>query len=138
MADRRTLLTAAGLSLLAVGGASLAGCSSPTASTSKTTTSGTGGSNGTTVAVKDVPVGSGVVLGTFIVSQPASGTFKAFSNVCPHQGCAVDKIQGEQAVCPCHQSTFSLADGSRLSGPATTGLTAAKATVSGDTVSVSA
>lgn len=134
MADRRTLLTAAGLSLLAVSGASLAGCSSA-ASTSKTT--GTGGTNGTTVATKDVPVGSGVVLGAFIVAQPASGTFKAFSSVCPHQGCAVDKIQGEQAVCPCHQSTFSLADGSRLSGPATSGLTAAKATVSGDTVSVS-
>ena len=134
MADRRTLLTAAGLSLLAVSGASLAGCSSA-ASTSKTT--GTGGTNGTTVATKDVPVGSGVVLGAFIVAQPASGTFKAFSSVCPHQGCAVDKIQGEQAVCPCHQSTFSLADGSRLSGPATSGLTAAKATVTGDTVSVS-
>jgi len=131
MADRRTLLTAAGLSLVAAGGSGLAGCSSPSSSASG------GKAGGTTVATKDVPVGSGVVLGAFIVTQPTAGTFQAYSSACPHQACPVDKIQGDRAVCPCHQSAFSLADGSRLSGPATSGLKAAKATVSGDTVSVS-
>lgn len=74
----------------------------------------------------------------FVVTQPSSGTFAAYSNVCPHQGCAVSQIKGTEITCPCHESTFSLADGARISGPTPRGLTAAKATVSGETVTVSA
>ncbi len=41
----------------------------------------------------------------------------AWSTVCPHLGCAVDRgAAGSGFYCPCHDSSFA-ADGSRLSGP---------------------
>ena len=139
MTDRRTVIAAAGLGLLAAGtGVGVAGCSSPSAGSGGSTTGTGAGASGTTVAAADVPVGSGVVVGAFIVTQPIAGTFQAYSNVCPHQSCAVDQIKQSQVVCPCHESVFSLADGSRVSGPTPRGLTPAKATLSGTTVTVSA
>lgn len=47
----------------------------------------------------------------------------AYSVVCPHLGCPVgyDETKGEFA-CPCHDSGFSLQDGSRLKGPSPRGL----------------
>lgn len=46
----------------------------------------------------------------------------AFSAVCPHLGCLVDKRRdGPGFSCPCHDSGFG-ADGARLSGPAPRGL----------------
>jgi Rieske Fe-S protein len=41
----------------------------------------------------------------------------AWSNVCPHLGCAVDRAAtGSGFYCPCHDSSFS-PDGRRLTGP---------------------
>ena len=39
--------------------------------------------------------------------------------------------------CPCHGSEFSVEDGSVKKGPATTGLSAQKVTVSGDSITLS-
>ena len=47
-----------------------------------------------------------------MITQPAAGTFKAFSKVCTHQGCDVNKIDGGVISCPCHGSKFSIEDGS--------------------------
>ncbi|MEU6582143.1 Rieske (2Fe-2S) protein [Nocardia sp. NPDC046763] len=78
--------------------------------------------NGTVLAgTSDVPVGGGVILGDTVVTQPNTGTFLAFSTVCPHQGCAVNSISGGVITCPCHGSQFAL-DGALLHGPATRGL----------------
>jgi Rieske Fe-S protein len=82
------------------------------------------GSGATPIAkVADVKVGGGVIKGDYVITQPVAGTFKAFSSVCPHAGCNVNKIDGGVISCPCHGSQFSVKDGSVVTGPATQGLT---------------
>ncbi|MEU3340212.1 Rieske (2Fe-2S) protein [Streptomyces sp. NPDC006668] len=98
------------------------------------------GSGGGTALAKtaDIPEGGGKIFKdkSVVVTQPASGTFKAFSTKCPHQGCAVSSISNGVIVCPCHGSEFSVTDGSVKKGPATTGLTAQNVTVSGDSITL--
>ena len=62
----------------------------------------------------DVPVGGGVILADekVVVTQPTAGEFKAFSSTCTHQSCQVTGISGDRITCPCHMSSFSIADGS--------------------------
>jgi Rieske Fe-S protein len=71
----------------------------------------------------DIPVGSGLIFEAagVVITQPTAGTFNAFSDVCPHQGCSVGSVDGANIVCPCHGSRFAL-DGSVVQGPAETGL----------------
>lgn len=73
------------------------------------------------VATADVPVGGGVVLKgrQIVVTQPADGEFKAFTAVCTHAGCTVNKVADNTIACPCHGSMFSAEDGSVQGGPAT-------------------
>jgi Rieske Fe-S protein len=81
-------------------------------------------SGGTTLAkVADVKVGSGVITANYVITQPEAGTFKAFTKVCPHAGCDVNKVDAGVIKCPCHGSQFSIKDGSVTTGPATKGLT---------------
>ena len=64
---------------------------------------------------KDVELGAAWLLrkGTAVV---------AWSTVCPHLGCAVDRsATGPGFNCPCHDSSFD-ADGNRLTGPSPRGL----------------
>lgn len=89
-----------------------------------------------TVKKDQVPVGSGVVVGEYVVVQPTKGDFKAYTAVCPHQGCLVRTITEEEIVCPCHSSGFSPKDGSKMYGPATEGLAKAKLTDNGDSFEV--
>jgi Rieske Fe-S protein len=72
--------------------------------------------------VADVPTGGGVIAGDWVITQPTAGTFKAFTKVCTHQGCDVSKVDGGLIICPCHNSKFSIEDGSPTAGPATKGL----------------
>jgi Rieske Fe-S protein len=75
--------------------------------------SGDGGST-PVAATADVPVGGGVIeagLGV-VVTQPASGDFRAFSSVCTHQGCTVSEVDNGTINCFCHGSRFSIEDGS--------------------------
>lgn len=95
---------------------------------------------GTPVAsTGDVPVGGGVIVAgrQTVVTQSTAGDFRAFSSICPHEGCPVTQIEGEQIICPCHDSRFDLASGAVLSGPARTGLTEMTVTVDGEDISVS-
>ncbi len=77
------------------------------------------------VAAAEVPVGGGVVAAnTVIVVQPAAGQFKAFDRRCPHMGALVGTPDSNGAiVCPLHKARFQASDGTRVSGPGTTGLT---------------
>jgi Rieske Fe-S protein len=100
-----------------------------------TTGGGTKGGTATKlVAVADVPEGGGVIKGDYVITQPAKGTFKAFSKVCTHQGCDVNKVDGGVISCPCHGSQFSIKDGSVKGGPAPKGLPETAVKVDGDNV----
>lgn len=152
---RRTVVAAAGAAGLA---AALTACGSSDDDSSKNVTTGSGasgstgstgagsaggasentGSGGGTALAKtsDIPEGGGKIFKDkgVVVTQPTAGTFKAFSAKCTHQGCAVGSVTGGVIVCPCHNSHFSVADGSVKHGPATQPLAAEKITVSGDEI----
>jgi nitrite reductase/ring-hydroxylating ferredoxin subunit len=85
----------------------------------------------------DVPVGSARIFDAqgVVVTQATAGTFAGFSTVCPHQGCAVAKVEGASIVCPCHGSEFGL-DGGVTKGPSQRGLTARAVTVKGTDLTV--
>ncbi|MER5882026.1 MULTISPECIES: Rieske (2Fe-2S) protein [unclassified Streptomyces] len=96
-----------------------------------------GGAGGTELAkTTDIPEGGGKVFADqgVVVTQPAAGTFKAFSSKCTHQGCAVKGIANGVITCPCHGSQFSATDGSVKKGPATSALAAASITVEGESI----
>ncbi|PKH41868.1 Rieske (2Fe-2S) protein [Nocardioides alpinus] len=86
----------------------------------------------------DVPVGGCFVVAAskIVVTQPTEGDFKAFTAVCTHQGCVVESSSDGDIPCPCHGSTFSLEDGSPLSGPASSPLAAVEIAVDGDAISL--
>lgn len=106
-----------------------------TGSTSGGDTSGGSSGGGEALAlVADVPEGGGIIKGDYIITQPASGTFKAFSKVCTHQGCDVTEVDGGEAICKCHNSKFSIEDGKPTSGPAKKALTETKVKVDGDNI----
>jgi Rieske Fe-S protein len=81
----------------------------------------------------DVPVGSGVIVGEVVVTQPTAGVFKGFSAKCTHKGCMVDKVADGTIDCPCHGSKFNL-DGTVAKGPADKPLEAENVTVQGDSI----
>jgi nitrite reductase/ring-hydroxylating ferredoxin subunit len=130
-------MIAGGTSLLAVGGLAAFGSSDDGAGEDRAPAgsapaasagagSGTSSGSGPTplIALDKVPDGGAVAVTAgslqLIVSRPSGGDPKAFSSVCPHQGCAVAP-EGADLKCPCHQSTFSLT-GAKISGPSPTGL----------------
>ncbi|MEV4637138.1 Rieske (2Fe-2S) protein [Actinoplanes sp. NPDC049548] len=92
------------------------------------------GGGETLVAVADVPEGGGIIKGDYVITQPEKGTFKAFSKVCTHQGCPVNKVDGGNILCPCHGSSFSITDGSPTAGPAKKPLPETKVKVDGDNI----
>ncbi len=91
----------------------------------------------TTVKAADVPVGAGLIVGQFVVTQPKAGTYEAFSYICTHQNLPVQQVTDAAIVCGRHGSTYSLADGTVLTGPATKALTKATVKVDGDTLTIS-
>jgi Rieske Fe-S protein len=154
---RRTVLRAAGLlGLTGAGAAALGACAeassgspsaspavqstppetSPPASPSPTAPERTPGSTakaptGPNVAMSRVPVGGGVILenADYVITQPTKGEFKAFSNICTHQGCPVASVSNGVIHCNCHGSEYSIEDGSVTNPPAPKPLAEAKTTV---------
>ena len=132
---RQKVLIGAGLGLLAT---VVAACSSsgdkPQATSEDATSSAPAEpAAGAIVKTADVPVGSGVIVGDIVVTQPSAGDFKAFSSVCTHKGCVVDKIADGTIDCPCHGSKFNL-DGTVAHGPAAKPLENKAISVDGDSI----
>ena len=124
-ATRRIVLAAAGAGLVA-------GCSTYGGSAGTSSDAAPPPAAGTELgATGDVPVGGGKVFADkqVVVTQPAAGTFAAFSAICTHQGCAVDAVDGGTINCPCHGSKFEIADGSVANGPASQALEKKNVTV---------
>jgi Rieske Fe-S protein len=138
----------AGSGALAVS-AALAACSSdrnqgaapasqmpPPASHPPPTTSASAPTGERLASTSDIPVGGGKVFAgdKVVVTQPTPGTFKAFSAICTHRGCTVNKVSDGTIDCPCHGSKYAIADGSVVNGPAQRSLAGREVTVSGDAV----
>ncbi|GAA3857999.1 Rieske 2Fe-2S domain-containing protein [Streptomyces sp. NPDC003631] len=115
-ATRRTVLR--GAALTPVAGLGLAACSS-------------GGDGGAASATPTAPVSLGseneVPKGgaklyrdaNVVVSRSADGSLKAYSTICTHAGCAINKLSGTTLVCPCHGSQFDAVSGKVVQAPAT-------------------
>ncbi|MFJ5831362.1 Rieske (2Fe-2S) protein [Streptomyces sp. NPDC093089] len=101
-------------------------------------TSTTGGAGPALAKTSDIPVGGGTVFSAekVVVTQPEAGEFKAFSAVCTHQGCLVNKVADGTIDCPCHGSKYRIADGSVAAGPAPRPLPAEQIIVSGETITL--
>ncbi len=116
--------------LVGIGGATLALCLGCSAQ-------GQASAGPVTVRVTDVPVGSGIIVGGFVVTQPQAGTFEAFNGACTHQGFIVQQVTTSAIVCGRHGSSFALTDGSVITGPAARPLAKATLTRNGDVLTIS-
>jgi Rieske Fe-S protein len=90
------------------------------------------------IHTSDIPLGGGLIFTTLrtVVTQPTSGSFRAFDATCKHQGCIVGAIENGFIICPCHGSKYRITDGSVVNGPATTNLDPKMVTVTGDIIVV--
>ncbi|SCE92089.1 Ferredoxin subunit of nitrite reductase or a ring-hydroxylating dioxygenase [Micromonospora viridifaciens] len=141
---RRALLAGAG----AVGAAVvLAACGSDdetgpgtagSASGGSGATAGAGDSSGPLARTTDIPVGGGAVFASkgVVITQPEAGQFKGFDPICTHQNCPVSNVDGGTINCTCHNSRFSIVDGSVKQGPATRPLAPKNIKVTGDEITL--
>ncbi|MFG1950790.1 Rieske (2Fe-2S) protein [Micromonospora sp. NPDC048830] len=101
-------------------------------------TASDGASTGALARTTDIPVGGGVIYASkgVVVTQPVAGQFKGFDSICTHQGCPVSNVDGGTINCTCHNSRFSIADGSVKGGPATKPLPPKEIRVDGDQITL--
>jgi Rieske Fe-S protein len=148
---RRSVLAGVGLAGLA---GTLAACgtnstssgtsgsaASPAGGASSAAAAGSGGSGQGSAALattSEIPVDGGKIFASqkVVVTQPAAGEFKAFSAICTHAGCTVDRVANGTIDCPCHGSQFSVKDGSVVAGPAPSPLPAQAIKVTGNNITL--
>jgi Rieske Fe-S protein len=137
---RQQFVIGAGLAVGATAvGATAGACSShatnPGATGAATPSSGpaTAAPANVIARTSDVPVGSGVIVGDIVVTQPSPGVFKGLSSTCTHAGCTVSDVAGGTINCPCHGSRYHL-DGSVANGPASAPLPAEPISVRGESI----
>ncbi|MBL1084889.1 Rieske (2Fe-2S) protein [Streptomyces actinomycinicus] len=119
-ASRRTVLR--GAAAAPVAGLGLAACAAP---------GGNGQAAATPTAPVDLGADSEVAKGgaklyrdhNVVVSRGEDGTLRAYSTVCTHAGCPINKLQGTTLICPCHGSQFDAVTGKVVQAPATEPLT---------------
>ena len=150
--DRRHLLTGAaaatgGLLLTACGGSDNSGTAAPAASdpssaassaAAPSASSSAAGGGDALATLADIAQGKAVAAKTsggdpILIARTGANTVKAFSAICPHQGCTV--APGPSSLdCPCHGSKFETATGKVLNGPAASDLKTVAVKVEGGKV----
>jgi len=126
---RRTILLTTGAAALTVGCGEYGNENSDSGSSSVEA--------GTELAkTSEIPVGGGKIFKDekVVVTQPKEGEFKAFSDICTHQGCQVTSVSDGTINCPCHGSKFNITDGSVANPPANRPLPEKQIKVSGDSI----
>jgi Rieske Fe-S protein len=118
---------AGGTAASAGGGAPAAGSSAATGSALPA---------GALAATSQVPDGGGKIIDgkNIVITQPQSGSFRAFTAICTHEGCIVNNVSNGTINCPCHGSKFSIKDGSVVNGPAPSPLAAIAIKVEGTSI----
>ena len=118
---------AGGTAASAGGGAPAAGSSAATGSALPA---------GALAATSQVPDGGGKIIDgkNIVITQPQSGSFRAFTAICTHEGCIVNNVSNGTINCPCHGSKFSIKDGSVVHGPAPSPLAAIAIKVEGTSI----
>ena len=151
--SRRALLAGAGVTCAAM----LTGCttndasnggSTPAAGGTATSAGGSASATGESAATgsalpagalaatSQVPDGGGKIIDgkNIVITQPRSGSFRAFTAICTHEGCIVSSVSNGTINCPCHGSKFSIKDGSVVHGPAPSPLAAIAIKVEGTSI----
>ena len=132
MVPRKTVLAGAGVGLAA---AAVAACSSgsETSAPESSAPESSKPAGEALATTAEVPVGSGVIVGEVVLTQPVAGDYKGFSAVCTHTGCLLNEVADGTVNCPCHGSKFSL-DGAVANGPASRPLEPVAIRVQGDSI----
>ncbi len=107
--------------------AAYGGSGTPASSAAAGSSGTSGGKKLTTVAA--IPDGGGVIVDHVVVIRSGQDVH-AFSAICTHQGCEVDKVSDGKIKCPCHFSVFAASTGAVVSGPAPSPLPKVAVTVS--------
>jgi Rieske Fe-S protein len=129
--SRQQFLTGVGVGAAAV---ALTACSTYSeAPAEPATDSPDGAAPAVLASTAEVPVGSGIIVDDVVLTQPAAGDFKGFSNVCTHTGCRLDAVTDGLIICPCHGSRFNL-DGTVARGPAARPLDTKPIVVDGESI----
>jgi nitrite reductase/ring-hydroxylating ferredoxin subunit len=137
--SRRNVLA---VGAIGVAGVALAACSSGsnTSGGSQATAPGANGGGAGSgavgaliVATAEVPVGGAKLAeaggSTWLVAQPTEGDIVCHSGICTHEGCPLTQIDGDRAICRCHNSQFDIFTGAVLQSPALRALSPQSVTV---------
>jgi Rieske Fe-S protein len=86
--------------------------------------------------LSQVPEGGGLILNgdKIVLTRDSDGTLHAFSSICTHQGCPVDRVANGTISCPCHGSKFDATTGAVTAGPAPSPLPTVAVTVRGSDI----
>ncbi|MEU9353044.1 Rieske (2Fe-2S) protein [Streptomyces griseoloalbus] len=112
-ASRRTVLR--GVALTPVAGLGLAACGGPADTTSAPLT------EPVELGPESEVTEDGAKLyraPNVVVSRSEDGALKAYSSLCTHAGCPINKLEGTKLICPCHGSEFDATTGKVLREPA--------------------
>ncbi|MBA2541130.1 MAG: Rieske (2Fe-2S) protein [Deltaproteobacteria bacterium] len=71
-----------------------------------------------------------------LVQRVSETQILTLSAICTHESCTVEFNGATRFTCPCHGSSFDIADGSVLNGPAQRPLDEFPTTIAGDDVTI--
>jgi nitrite reductase/ring-hydroxylating ferredoxin subunit len=113
--SRRTVLRGAALAPVAALGLTACGPDGTGAYTSATPTAPVD-----LGAESEVPEGGAKLYRdhNVVVSRDANGALKAYSSLCTHAQCPINKLKGTRLICPCHGSEFDATTGQVVRSPA--------------------